>query len=59
MDEKNQNLSRIIPVDLGGEMKKSFISYAMAVIINGKEAWKWKALQKHRETQPKPSLSKI
>lgn len=34
MDEKNQNLSRIIPVDLGGEMKKSFISYAMAVIIN-------------------------
>ena len=34
MDEKNQNLSRIIPVDLGGEMKKSFISSAMAVIIN-------------------------
>ena len=34
MDEKNRNLSRIIPVDLGGEMKKSFISYAMAVIIN-------------------------
>ncbi|PWM37695.1 MAG: DNA gyrase subunit A, partial [Clostridiales bacterium] len=25
---------RIIPVDLGGEMQKSFISYAMAVIIN-------------------------
>lgn len=32
MEEKNTQ--RIIPVDLGGEMKKSFISYAMAVIIN-------------------------
>ena len=31
---------------------------AMPVIINGKEAWKWKALQRRRETQPKPSLSK-
>ena len=30
----NNNTSRIIPLDLGGEMKKSFISYAMAVIIN-------------------------
>ncbi len=28
------NTSRIIPVDLGEEIKKSFISYAMAVIIN-------------------------
>ncbi len=33
MDKENIN-SRIIPLDLGGEMKKSFISYAMAVIIN-------------------------
>ncbi len=29
-----ENKTRIIPVDLGGEMRKSFISYAMAVIIN-------------------------
>ena len=29
-----ENSSRIIPVDLGQEMQKSFISYAMAVIIN-------------------------
>ena len=28
------NKTRIIPLELGGEMKKSFISYAMAVIIN-------------------------
>ncbi len=28
------NTSRIIPLNLTGEMKKSFISYAMAVIIN-------------------------
>ncbi len=28
------NTSRVIPVDLGEEIKKSFISYAMAVIIN-------------------------
>lgn len=38
MGEKNMenemNHNRIIPLDLGGEMKKSFISYAMAVIIN-------------------------
>ena len=33
--EENQNTGkRIIPVDLSAEMKKSFISYAMAVIIN-------------------------
>lgn len=31
---KIENSSRIIPVDLGQEMQKSFISYAMAVIIN-------------------------
>ncbi len=28
------NTSRIIPIDINKEMKKSFISYAMAVIIN-------------------------
>lgn len=47
MGEKNMenemNHNRIIPLDLGGEMKKSFISYAMAVIINralpGCERW--------------------
>ena len=33
MDNIEEN-KRIIPVDLGGEMQKSFISYAMAVIIN-------------------------
>lgn len=32
--ENEMNHNRIIPLDLGGEMKKSFISYAMAVIIN-------------------------
>ena len=32
--ENENNTSRIIPLELGGEMKKSFISYAMAVIIN-------------------------
>ena len=31
---KINNKTRIIPLELGGEMKKSFISYAMAVIIN-------------------------
>ena len=30
MDEKN--LDRIIPIDLQGEMKKSYIDYAMSVI---------------------------
>ncbi|MBR6136012.1 MAG: DNA gyrase subunit A [Clostridia bacterium] len=34
-ENNNQlNRTRIIPLELGGEMKKSFISYAMAVIIN-------------------------
>ena len=33
MDNIEENKG-IIPVDLGGEMQKSFISYAMAVIIN-------------------------
>ncbi|MBQ9942031.1 MAG: DNA gyrase subunit A, partial [Christensenellaceae bacterium] len=31
---ENNTEKRIIPVDLSMEMKKSFISYAMAVIIN-------------------------
>ncbi|OQB25453.1 MAG: DNA gyrase subunit A [Firmicutes bacterium ADurb.Bin182] len=30
----NDEISRIIPLDIEDEMKKSFISYAMAVIIN-------------------------
>ncbi len=36
MEEQNQNNNslRVMPVDLGTEMKKSFIAYAMAVIIN-------------------------
>ena len=37
METENNNIenkTRIIPLELGGEMKKSFISYAMAVIIN-------------------------
>ena len=35
MDTTNMdNTSRIIPIDLSKEMEKSFISYAMAVIVN-------------------------
>lgn len=36
MEEQNNknNSLRVMPVDLGTEMKKSFIAYAMAVIIN-------------------------
>lgn len=32
---------------------------AMPVVMNGKEEWKWKVLQKQRETQLKPLPSKI
>lgn len=31
---EEQQISRIIPIDINNEMQKSFISYAMAVIIN-------------------------
>ncbi len=34
MDQKDTTSGRIIPIKLETEMKKSFISYAMAVIIN-------------------------
>lgn len=35
MDTNNtENISRVIPIDLNHEMQKSFIAYAMAVIIN-------------------------
>ncbi|MGI6665173.1 MAG: DNA gyrase subunit A [Christensenellaceae bacterium] len=33
-NENNQNTVRVMPIDLGAEMKKSFISYAMSVIVN-------------------------
>lgn len=32
---------------------------ATPLLINGKEDWKWKALQKQRESQSKPSTSRI
>ncbi len=34
MDEQQQNIGLVKPIDIEQEMKKSFISYAMAVIIN-------------------------
>jgi DNA gyrase subunit A len=34
MEEYNLHLQKIVPVDIEGEMKKSFISYAMATIIS-------------------------